>query len=219
MSASIKILPQYIANRIAAGEVIGRPEAVVKELIENSLDAGAGNIYIRIKDSGKTFIQVIDDATGMNYEDALLCFQRHSTSKISTPEDLENIRTLGFRGEALASICAISQVELKTRIIKDELGTQVKNQGSEVTECTRVQMERGTAITVKNLFYNTPARRNFLKSEQTEFKHIYNTFIRLAISHPAVSFIFVNNDEEIFDLKASDIKTRLMQIYGKEFAY
>ena len=218
MSASIKILPQYIANRIAAGEVIGRPEAVVKELLENSIDAGAENISLRIKDSGKTFVQVIDDAAGMNYEDALLCFQRHSTSKISIPEDLENIRTLGFRGEALASICAVSQVELRTRTGKDELGTLVKNHGTEVIECTRIQMEKGTSITVKNLFFNTPARRNFLKSEQTEFKHIYDTFIRLAISYPSVSLSFVNNDEEIFDLKKCDVKTRLTQIYGNEFA-
>jgi DNA mismatch repair protein MutL len=218
MSASIKILPQFIANRIAAGEVIGRPEAVVKELIENSIDAGAENISVRVKDSGKAFLQIIDDAAGMNYEDALLCFQRHSTSKISNAADLENIRTLGFRGEALASICAVSQVELKTKTANNELGTLVKNHGGEVVLCTRVQMEKGTSITVKNLFYNTPARRNFLKSEQTEFRHIYETFIRLAISHPSVSFNFVHNDEELFDLKKSDIKTRLEQVYGKEFA-
>jgi DNA mismatch repair protein MutL len=199
----IKVLPQFIANRIAAGEVIGRPEAVVKELIENSIDAGAQKIFLRIKDAGRTLIQVTDDASGMNHEDALLCMERHSTSKISTAEDLECIKTLGFRGEALASICAVAQVELRTRTAEEELGTLIKNHGSELMECSKTQTEKGTSVTVRNLFYNTPARRNFLKSDQTEFKHIHDTFIRLAISHPGISFNFVNDDEEIFDLPST----------------
>jgi len=214
----IKVLPQFIANRIAAGEVIGRPEAVVKELIENSIDAGAQKIFLRIKDAGRTLIQVTDDASGMNHEDALLCMERHSTSKISTAEDLECIKTLGFRGEALASICAVAQVELRTRTAEEELGTLIKNHGSELMECSKTQTEKGTSVTVRNLFYNTPARRNFLKSDQTEFKHIHDTFIRLAISHPEVSFNFVNGDEEILDLERANLKERLAQIYGSEYA-
>lgn len=220
MPASIKILPQYVANRISAGEVVGRPEAVVKELFENSIDAGANNIELRIKDAGKTLIQVIDDGSGMSHEDALLCFHRHSTSKISSAEDLEYITTLGFRGEALASISAVSQVELKTRIDSEEFGTFIKNHGSEVVETSPLsaeQISHGTSLTVKNLFYNTPARRNFLKTNQTEFNHIYNTFIRLAISNPEISFKFINNDEEIFDLEKADLQKRLLQILGMSF--
>lgn len=225
MPAIIKILPQFIANRIAAGEVVGRPESVVKELIENSIDAGAKNIELIIKDAGKSLIQVIDDGTGMNEEDALMCFQRHSTSKISEAEDLENIKTLGFRGEALASISAVAQVELKTKTADEELGVSIKNHGSEILECTpdsftgpRKQGNNGTSVSVRNLFYNTPARRNFLKSNQTEFKHIYDTFIRLAIANPGVSFRMVNDDEEIFDLKSSGLQNRLIEIYGLEYA-
>lgn len=218
MNPQIKILPQYIANRIAAGEVVGRPEAVVKELIENSLDAKASRIELIIRDAGKQLIQVIDNGTGMGEDDAILSFQRHATSKISAPEDLENIRTLGFRGEALASISAVAQVELKTRTESDELGTYIKNHGSEITEHTKIQTEKGTSVSVRNLFYNTPARRNFLKSNQTEFKHIYDTFIRLAIANHEVSFSFINEDEEIFELAPVDLKGRLLQIYGEEFA-
>lgn len=225
MASIIKILPQFIANRIAAGEVVGRPESVVKELAENSIDAGAKNIELIIKDSGKSLIQVIDDGTGMSEEDALMCFQRHSTSKISEPEDLENIKTLGFRGEALASISAVAQVELKTKTADEELGVSIKNHGSEILECTpdkftgpRKQGSSGTSVSVRNLFYNTPARRNFLKSNQTEFKHIYDTFIRQAIANPGVSFRMANDEEEIFDLKSSDLQNRLIEIYGLEYA-
>ena len=216
MSSSIKILPQFIANRIAAGEVVGRPEAVVKELIENSIDAGASHIQLIVRDAGKSLIQVIDNGLGMNEDDALLSFQRHATSKISEAEDLENIRTLGFRGEALASIAAVSQVELKTKTELDELGTLIKNHGSEVVEDTKIQTENGTSIAVRNLFYNTPARRNFLKTNQTEFRHIYDTFIRLAIANPDIAFTFINEDEEIFELKPADLQNRLIQIYGLE---
>lgn len=216
MPQTIKILPQFIANRIAAGEVVGRPEAVVKELTENSIDAGAKNIWVRVKDAGKSFIQVTDDACGMSDEDALMCFQRHSTSKISKPEDLEHISTLGFRGEALASICAVSQVELKSRTSSTDTGSFIKNHGSEVIGHTQVQSETGTSVTVKNLFYNTPARRNFLKTNQTEFRHIYDTFIRQAISNPGIGFSLVNDDEEIFNLEPAGLKERLAAIYGKD---
>lgn len=214
----IKILPQFLANRIAAGEVVGRPESVVKELMENSIDAGAKNIFLRIKDSGKSFIQIIDDGFGMTEEDTLICFQRHSTSKIHTAEDLENIRTLGFRGEALASITAVAQVEIKSRTLKDELGTVIKNNGNEIIEHTNEHAPVGTSILVKNLFFNTPARRNFLKSDQTEFKHIYETFVRLAVSHPQIGFIFLNEDVEVFNLIASDLSGRIQQIFGDEYS-
>ena len=225
MQSVIKILPQFIANRIAAGEVVGRPEAVVKELIENSIDAKAENIELIIKDAGKTLIQVIDDGTGMSEDDALMCFQRHSTSKISEPEDLENIKTLGFRGEALASISAVAQVELKTKTADTELGVLIKNHGSEIIESApstftgpRKQGNNGTSVSVRNLFFNTPARRNFLKSNQTEFKHIYDTFLRQAIANPAVSFRLINDDEQIFDLKKSDLQNRLIEIFGLKYA-
>ncbi len=218
MNSSIKILPQFIANRIAAGEVVGRPEAVVKELIENSIDSGAKNIQLIVKDAGKTLIKVIDDGSGMNEDDAILSFQRHATSKIRTADDLENIKTLGFRGEALASIAAVAQVEMITRSADDELGTALKNFGSEIVEHTKEQSETGTSIAVKNLFYNTPARRNFLKSDQTEFKHIYDTFLRLAIANYGIGFIFVNNDEVVFELKPADLRNRLTQIYGAQYA-
>ena len=225
MSAVIKILPQFIANRIAAGEVVGRPESVIKELIENSIDAKAENIELIVKDAGKNLIQVIDDGTGMSEEDALLCFQRHSTSKISAPEDLENIRTLGFRGEALASISAVAQVELKTKTDGSELGVSIKNHGSEVIECVPSPFSgpgsegnKGTSVAVRNLFYNTPARRNFLKTNQTEFKHIYDTFVRLAVANPSVSFKLVNEDEEVFDLEKTDLQNRLMEIFGVKYA-
>jgi DNA mismatch repair protein MutL len=218
LSSTIKILPQFIANRIAAGEVVGRPEAVVKELIENSVDAGAKNIQLIIKDAGKSLIRIIDDGSGMNEDDALMSFQRHATSKIKTADDLENIKTLGFRGEALASIAAVAQVEMLTRAEGDELGTMLKNYGNEIVEHTKEQSETGTSITVKNLFYNTPARRNFLKSNQTEFRHIYDTFQRLAIANHSVGFLFINEDEVLFDLKPADLQNRLMQIYGIKFA-
>ncbi|HMQ79431.1 MAG TPA: DNA mismatch repair endonuclease MutL [Ignavibacteria bacterium] len=216
MSSQIKILPQFIANRIAAGEVVGRPEAVVKELIENSIDAGASAIQLIIRDAGKALIQVIDNGSGMNEDDAILSFQRHATSKISVADDLEHITTLGFRGEALASIAAVAQVELKTRTADDELGTLIKNHGNEIVEHTKVQTEKGTSIAVRNLFYNTPARRNFLKTNQTEFRHIYDTFTRLAIANPHCAFSFINEDEEIFDMPSQSLSDRLTAIFGKE---
>lgn len=216
MPNQIKILPQFIANRIAAGEVVGRPEAVVKELIENSIDAGANSIQLIIRDAGKSLIQVVDNGSGMNEDDAILSFQRHATSKISEADDLEHITTLGFRGEALASIAAVAQVELKTRRADDELGTLIKNHGSEIVEHTKIHAEKGTSIAVRNLFYNTPARRNFLKTNQTEFRHIYDTFTRLAIANFGCAFSFINEDEEIFDLPSQSLIERLTSIFGKE---
>ena len=188
MQNKTKILPATLCNKIAAGEVVNRPESVVKELLENSIDAGATEITLIVKDAGKSLVQVIDTGAGMDEEDAVNSFKRHSTSKISTYEDLENIQTLGFRGEALASICSISQVEMKTKTDDTDVGTLVRVDGNEVKEVTKTNIERGTSIAVRNLFYNTPGRRNFLKSNNTEFKHIYETFIKLAISNPDISF-------------------------------
>jgi DNA mismatch repair protein MutL len=217
-AGKIKILPQPIANRIAAGEVVARPESAVKELIENSIDAGADEITLIIKDSGKTLIQVIDNGSGMSEDDALMCFQRHSTSKISEPEDLDCIKTLGFRGEALASICSVSQVELKTRTIDSDIGTLIKIDGNELSGKSQTACPVGTNISVKNLFFNTPARRNFLKSNQTEFKHIYETFTKLAVSHPGISFKFINNDSELFNLGKTDLLNRLDDLYTEKIS-
>ncbi|MCB0723114.1 MAG: DNA mismatch repair endonuclease MutL [Ignavibacteriae bacterium] len=217
MSGTIKILPQALSNKIAAGEVVNRPESVVKELVENSIDAGATDISVIIKDAGKSLIQIVDNGSGMIEEDAIMSFQRHSTSKIYSYDDLEAINTLGFRGEALASICSISQVEMKTKTAGDDVGTLIRVEGNEVTEVTKTTTPIGTSIAVKNLFYNTPGRRNFLKSNQTEFKHIYETFVRLAISHPEISFSFWNNDERIFDLPKAELLDRLSDIFTNEF--
>ncbi|MBK8381276.1 MAG: DNA mismatch repair endonuclease MutL [Ignavibacteria bacterium] len=218
MENKIIILPQSLSNKIAAGEVVGRPESVVKELIENSIDANATEITLVIKDAGKSLIQITDNGTGMTEEDALLCFQRHSTSKISSLEDLEKILTLGFRGEALASISSISQVEMKTRTHAEETGTLIRLEGNDIAEVSKTGCNTGTSLAVKNLFYNTPGRRNFLKSNQTEFRHIYETFLHLAVSHPEIDFQFINNDEVIFDLKASELKERLERIFTNKFS-
>ncbi|CAN5599113.1 DNA mismatch repair endonuclease MutL [soil metagenome] len=215
--SKIKLLPQALANKIAAGEVVSRPESVVKELMENAIDAGADNIILLIKEAGKSLIQVIDNGGGMSEEDALMSFQRHSTSKIKDYEDLENIQTLGFRGEALASICSISQVEMKTRRADDEIGVIIKIDGNEFKDVSKVSCDKGTSIAVKNLFYNTPGRRNFLKSNQTEFRHIYESFIKCAVSYPEIRFEFYNNDELIFSLKPGGLKERLSEIFTPQF--
>ncbi len=213
----IKVLPEEIASKIAAGEIIQRPESVIKELIENSIDAGAKNITVILKDAGKTLIQVIDDGCGMDEEDAVLAFERHATSKIETYEDLENIKTLGFRGEALASIAAVAQVEMKTKTPKDELATLVKIEGGKLIEVSKTSGTTGTSIAVKNLFFNTPARRNFLKSKHTEFKHAYEAFIRFAIAYPEISFEFISDGEQIAKFEASDFEMRIKQIFGEKF--
>lgn len=210
-------MPQALSNKIAAGEVVNRPESAVKELMENSIDAGATDISLIIKDAGKALIQIVDNGSGMTEEDAVMSFQRHSTSKIFSYDDLEEISTLGFRGEALASICSISQIEMKTKTGADDIGTLVRVEGNEVTEVSKTTTPIGTSISVKNLFYNTPGRRNFLKSNQTEFKHIYETFIKLAISHPGISFSFWNNDERIFDLPKAELIDRLSDIFTASF--
>ncbi len=213
----IRILPEEIASKIAAGEVIQRPESVVKELIENSIDAGAKNITVILKEAGKTLVHVIDDGCGMSEDDAVLAFERHATSKIRTYEDLENIQTLGFRGEALASIAAVSKVEMKTRTPEDELATLVKIEGGKLIEVSKTSHPPGTSIAVKNLFFNTPARRNFLKSNYTEFKHAYEAFIRFAIAYPDISFELISDDEPISKFEATDFETRIKQIFGDEF--
>lgn len=218
MDNIIKILPNTIANKIAAGEVVNRPESLAKELIENSIDAGATEITLIVKDAGKSLIQVIDNGSGMSEEDSIMSFKRHSTSKISSIEDLENISTLGFRGEALASICSISQVEMKSRMQSEDVGTFIKIEGDEVKQVSKTSCDIGTSIAVRNIFYNTPARRNFLKSDNTEFRHIYETFVKLAISNPDISFVFYNNEEKIFDLKKSTLLKRLSELFNINFS-
>lgn len=215
MLQKIKILPESLANKIAAGEVVNRPESVVKELMENSIDAGAKQIDVYIKNAGKNLIQVIDDASGMSEEDALLCIQRHATSKISSIDDLEAIKTLGFRGEALASITAVSIFELKTRMEADELGILIKIGEGENISKEKGAYPAGTSVTVKNLFYNVPARRNFLKTNSTELKHIIETFKRIALSHPDIAFRLINDDDLIFDLSKHDYKERIRAIFGE----
>jgi DNA mismatch repair protein MutL len=215
LSATINILPASLANKIAAGEVVQRPESVVKELLENSIDAKASSIAVTIRDGGKTLIQIADNGDGMNEEDASLAFLRHATSKIGTYEDLECILTLGFRGEALASIAAVAQVELKTRRREDDAGTLIRIADGVIQEQSKTGMTVGTTITVKNLFYNTPARRHFLKSNSTEFKHIYEVIQRIALSHPGIAFQFVSEGDSILDLPAGTLDDRLKNLFGE----
>jgi len=216
MAGKIRILQSDLANRIAAGEVVQRPASAIKELIENSLDAGARSVFVRIEDAGKTVIQVVDDGEGMSEEDAKLAFRRHATSKISVPEDLENIRTLGFRGEALASIGAVSHVELKTRTAIEDVGTLVRVEGDEIREVTRTACERGTSVTVRNLFYNTPARRNFLKSQQTERKQATDVVTRMALAYPDVSWKYESDGETMLGVTPASFEARVRDIVGKK---
>ena len=215
LSATINILPEHLANKIAAGEVVQRPESVVKELVENSIDAGSTTIAVTIKEGGKSLIQIVDNGTGMNEEDAVLSFGRHATSKIHSYEDIENIRTLGFRGEALASIAAVAHVELRTRLAQDDVGTLVRIEGGEMKERGKVATQPGTTIIVRNLFFNTPARRHFLKSNNTEFKHIYDVVQRVALSHPEISIHFTSEGEELLDVKPSSIAERVKNLFGE----
>ncbi|GIV46263.1 MAG: DNA mismatch repair protein MutL [Ignavibacterium sp.] len=214
MSGRIKILPENLANKIAAGEVVQRPESVVKELLENSIDAEAKNIELIIKQAGKSLIQVCDDGIGMTEEDAILCIQKHATSKISTLSDLEAIRTLGFRGEALSSIAAVSQIEIRTQTAQQEIGTliRIEKEGEIIKE--KVSVNKGTCVSVKNLFYNTPARRKFLKSDATELKHVIDTFNRIALAHPEINFKFYNNDTLVNDYKSGTLEERIAQIFA-----
>lgn len=214
MPKKINILPEYIANKIAAGEVVQRPESVVKELIENSIDANAKNIQLIIKDAGKSLIQVIDDGDGMSEEDAEVCLFRHATSKIKTIEDLEEIKSFGFRGEALASIAAVSRIEIKTRTIDSDHAVMIQNDESNSIIKTYGSGSKGTSVAVKNLFYNTPARRNFLRSNATEFKRIVETFKRLALPHPDISFKFYNENDLIYDLNSGSLEKRITELFG-----
>jgi DNA mismatch repair protein MutL len=219
MASKIHILQPDLANKIAAGEVVNRPASVVKELAENALDANATRITVIIKDAGKALIQVSDNGDGMGEEDATLAFARHATSKISSADDLEHIHTFGFRGEALASVAAVSHVELRTRTAHEDVGTCLKVEASEIKERSKYPMEQGTSVLVKNLFYNTPARRNFLKSRQTELKNITDVVTRMAIAYPEVEWQYISDDETFLDLKAKPIEQRLTDVLGeKHFA-
>ena len=214
MSDIIKLLPEHVANQIAAGEVIQRPASVVKELLDNAIDAGAGHIQLIVKEGGKTVIQVIDNGKGMSPTDARMCWERHATSKISTAEDIYGITTMGFRGEALASIASIAQVELKTKTAADKLGTLILVEGSEVKKQEQVAADDGTSITVKNLFYNIPARRNFLKSNPVETRHIFDEFTRAALANPHIGFTLYNNAEQIHALQSGTLQNRINELFS-----
>ena len=213
----IQLLPDSIANQIAAGEVVQRPASAVKELIENSLDAGATSIKLIVKEAGKALIQVIDNGMGMSETDARMSLERHATSKIRTTDDLFRLRTMGFRGEALASIAAVSQFELKTRQANQDLGTQILVEASEVKNQGPVACDKGTSISMKNLFYNIPARRNFLKANPVEMRHIIEEFQRLALAHPHVAFALYHSDDLIYDLTPSKLSQRIVSLFGKSF--
>ena len=214
MSSVIRLLPDHVANQIAAGEVVQRPASVVKELLENAVDAGATAIKLVIKDAGKTLIQVIDNGKGMNEIDARMCFERHATSKISIAEDLFQLQTKGFRGEALASIAAIAHVELKSKEHTAELGTHVIIEGSKIVSQEITVAPSGTSFSVKNLFFNIPARRNFLKSDQVELRHVIDEFERVALAHNNIQFTFINNGAELFNLPASNFRQRIVNVFG-----
>lgn len=214
MSDVIKLLPDHVANQIAAGEVIQRPASVVKELLDNAIDADATLVQLMIKEGGKTLIQVIDNGKGMSPTDARMCWERHATSKITQTEDIYHIKTNGFRGEALASIASVAQVELKTRNAQDAIGTFILIEGSEVKKQEGVACNQGTSIVVKNLFYNIPARRNFLKSNPVETRHIFDEFTRAALAHPEIAFTLHNNNEEVYNLRAGDLSQRIQQLFS-----
>ena len=217
MEDIIRLLPEAVANQIAAGEVVQRPASAVKELLENAVDAGGKNIQLVVKDAGRTLIQVIDDGKGMSFNDARLCFERHATSKIRSADDLFSIHTKGFRGEALASIAAIAHVELKTKRAEDETGTVVLIEGGEVKEQSPTTTANGTSISVRNLFFNVPARRNFLKSDNTEFGCIEEEFIRVALIHPDIAFTLYHNGKLTYQLKEGNFKQRIIGIFGSHF--
>ena len=218
MADKIRLLPDAIANQIAAGEVIQRPASAVKELLENAIDAGATHIKVIIKGAGKTLVQIIDNGCGMSETDARMCFEKHATSKIHTAEDLFDIRTMGFRGEALASVASIAQVEMRTRQHGDALGTLLEIEGMKVTRQEPCQTPEGTSIAVKNLFFNVPARRNFLKSDTAELKNIIEEFTRIALSHPNVGFQFFSNDYEMFHYRAGNLKQRICSVFDDKYA-
>ncbi|MAG87655.1 DNA mismatch repair endonuclease MutL [Zunongwangia profunda] len=214
MSDIIQLLPDHVANQIAAGEVVQRPASVIKELLENAIDAYAQNIQVVVKDAGKTLIQIVDDGAGMSLTDARMCFERHATSKIKSAEDLFSLNTKGFRGEALASIAAIAHVELKTKPKNEEVGTCIKIEGSKVTSQEPCVTPKGTSLCVKNLFYNIPARRNFLKSDAVELRHIIDEFQRVAMAHPSIAFSLFHNGGELFQLPSTNHRQRITNIFG-----
>ncbi|MFZ0471345.1 MAG: DNA mismatch repair endonuclease MutL, partial [Bacteroidales bacterium] len=217
MSDIIRLLPDSVANQIAAGEVIQRPASVVKELAENAVDAGATEISMVIRDAGRTLVQVIDNGSGMSETDARLAFERHATSKIASAEDLFTISTKGFRGEALASIAAVSMTELRTRREEDEAGTLVEINNSRVTKQEPCSCAAGSVFSVKNLFYNVPARRKFLKSDNTEFRHIITEFQRITLAHPLIKFSLIHNDQEVYRLPAGNNRQRIVALFGKQY--
>ncbi len=216
MADIIQLLPDHVANQIAAGEVVQRPASVVKELLENAIDAGASSIKLIIKDAGKTLVQVIDNGKGMSTTDARLSFERHATSKIRTADDLFQLNTKGFRGEALASIAAIAHVELKTKQAGDDVGSTIVIEGSKVVSQEVVVTPNGTSISVKNLFFNIPARRNFLKSNTVELRHVIDEFHRVALAHPDIGFTLYNNGSESFNLPVSNYRQRIVNIFGNK---
>lgn len=216
MQSIIQLLPDHVANQIAAGEVVQRPASVVKELVENAIDAKANHIKLIIKDAGKTLIQVIDNGSGMTDLDARLCFERHATSKIKKAEDLFDLHTKGFRGEALASIAAIAHVTLETKTETADLGTNIIIEGSKFIKQEPIVKQTGTTFSVKNLFYNIPARRKFLKSDNIEFRHIMDEFQRMVLAHPNIMFEFYHNQNEVYILPASNLKQRIVHVFGNK---
>ena len=214
MSSIIQLLPDHVANQIAAGEVVQRPASVVKELLENAVDANASDIKLIIKEAGKALVQVIDNGKGMSITDSRLCFERHATSKIRQAEDLFSLDTKGFRGEALASIAAIAHVEMKTKQDQEELGVQIIIEGSKFISQDAAVLPKGTSFAVKNLFFNIPARRNFLKSDTVEFRHIVDEFHRVALAHPSIYFTFYHNGSEMFNLPSSSLRQRIVNIFS-----
>jgi DNA mismatch repair protein MutL len=217
MADIIQLLPDSIANQIAAGEVIQRPASVVKELMENALDAGATNIQLIVKDAGRTLVQVIDNGKGMSETDARMSLERHATSKISSADDLFHLNTMGFRGEALASIASIAHLEMKTAQIEATIGTQLLVEGSKVLEQSPCAFQLGTSIAVKNLFFNVPARRKFLKSDQIELRHIIDEFERVALPNPHIKFTFHHNNNELFHLEKGGFRQRIVSVFGKRY--
>ena len=217
MSDIIQLLPDSVANQIAAGEVVQRPASAVKELLENAIDAGANKVQLILKDAGKALIQVIDNGCGMSITDARMCFERHATSKVRKAADLFAIRTMGFRGEAMASIAAISQVEMKTRRHEDEIGTMIEIEGATFIKQEPCATPAGTSICIKNLFYNTPARRNFLRSNPAEMRHIIDEFQRISMANPHIAFSLHNDGQEIYRLPSSGLKQRIVHLLGNNY--
>ena len=213
----IQLLPDSIANQIAAGEVVQRPASVVKELLENSVDAKAKSVQVIIREAGRNLIQIVDDGVGMTETDARMSFERHATSKIRSSDDLFRIRTMGFRGEALASIAAVAQIEMRTRRAEEELGTLIRIEGSDIKAQESISCLPGTNLLIKNLFFNVPARRNFLKSNSVEMRHILDEFQRVALANPEVAFSLFHNDQEIYNLPAGKLSRRIVDMFGKSY--